>query len=173
VAYCNILLNKSADAQAALDKAKSLSESAPEVNNNLGILTRWNGDRKAAMDYYTKAGVYSEVNHNMGVINIRDGKYNDAVTNFGGENSFNAALAKLLSGNADAAVASLDASPEKDDAIAYYLKAIIGARKADASMATSNLKIAIGKDASLKSKAKEDLEFMKIRDNAEFKSLVN
>jgi tetratricopeptide (TPR) repeat protein len=172
VAYCNILLNKPSDAQTALDKAKSLNANAPEVNNNLGVLARWNGDRKAAMEYYKKAGVFSEVNHNMGIVNIREGKYNDAVTNFGSENSFNSALAKVLAGNGDAAMATLDASPEKDDAITYYLKAIVGARKGTVDMVITNLKIAVDKDASLKNKAKEDLEFIKLRDNADFKALV-
>ncbi|MEK6615427.1 MAG: hypothetical protein AABZ32_04850, partial [Bacteroidota bacterium] len=172
VGYCNILLNKPADAQTAMDKANGLNNSAPEVNNNLGILTRWDGDRKKAMDYYNKAGSSIEVNHNKGIVNIRDGKYGDAVGNFGSENSFNTALAKVLSGNGDGALATLDASPEKEDALSYYLKAIVGARKGAADLLINNLKIAINKDASFKNKAKEDLEFFKFRDNADFKALV-
>ena len=39
-------------------------------------------------------------------------------------------------------------------------------------MVITNLKIAVDKDASLKNKAKEDLEFIKLRDNADFKALV-
>ncbi len=170
--YCNILLNKPADAQTAMDKAKGLNASAIEVNNNLGILLRWSGDRKAAMEFYNKAGSSAEVGHNKGIVNIRDGKYSDANTNFGSENSFNAALAKVLAGNGDGAMATLDASPEKEDALSYYLKAIIGARKGAADLLINNLKIAISKDASFKSKAKEDLEFFKFRDNADFKALV-
>lgn len=172
VGYSNILLNKPADAQAAMDRAKGMNATAPEVNNNLGILTRWNGDRKAAMEFYDKAGSSAEVGHNKGIVNIRDGKYADAVTNFGSENSFNAALAKVLSGNNDGALTTIDASPEKDDALSYYLKAIVGARKGDANLLINNLKVAINKDASFKIKAKEDLEFFKFRDNADFKALV-
>lgn len=172
VGYVNILLNKPADAKAALEKAKGLNGSAPEVMNNLGILARWDGDRKAAMDYYNKAGSSIEVNHNKGIVNIRDGKYADAVTNFGAQNSFNAALAKTLAGNNDGALQTIDASPQKEDALSYYLKAIVGARKGQADLLINNLKIAIGKDASFKSKAKEDLEFFKFRDNADFKALV-
>jgi hypothetical protein len=172
VGYCNILLNKTADAQTAMDKAKGLNGNAPEVNNNLGILVRWNGDRKAAMEYYKKAGSSAEVSHNMGIVNIRDGKYSDAVTNFGSENSFNSALAKVLAGNGDGSLSTLDASPEKEDALSYYLKAVVGARKANAELLINNLKIAINKDASFKSKAKEDLEFFKFRENADFKALV-
>lgn len=170
--YCNILLNKPGDAQSALDKAKGLNSSAQEVMNNLGILARWKGDRKTAMEYYDKAGASAEVSHNKGIVNIRDGKYGDAVTNFGAENSFNSALAKTLNGNGDGALTTLDASAEKEDALSYYLKAIVGARKGSADLLLNNLKIAITKDASFKSKAKEDLEFFKYRDNADFKALV-
>ncbi|HEY4800761.1 MAG TPA: hypothetical protein VII99_16895, partial [Bacteroidia bacterium] len=172
VGYCNILLNKPADAQTAMDKAKGLNANAEQVNNNLGILLRWKGDRKGAMGFYGKAGSGLEVNHNKGIVNIRDGKYGDAVSNFGSENSFNSALAKVLNGNGDGALSTLDASPEKEDALSYYLKAIVGARKGQADLLINNLKIAINKDASFKSKAKEDLEFFKFRDNADFKSLV-
>ena len=171
VAYCNILLNKPSDAQAAIDKAKGMSQ-APEVMNNAGILLRWNGDRKAAMDMYNKAGSSQEVAHNKGIVNIRDGKYSDAVSNFGSENSFNSALAKVLAGNGDGALQTLDAGPEKEAALSYYLKAVVGARKGAADLLINNLKIAINKDASFKTKAKEDLEFFKFRDNADFKALV-
>lgn len=170
VGYCNILLNKPSDAQTALDKAKGLSSDGM-IMNNLGILSRWKGDRKMAMDLYGKASG-AEVNHNKGNVNVLDGKYNDALTNYGSECSFNAALAKVLSGNGDGAMSTLDCSPDKESALAYYLKAIVGARKGQADMVVNNLKIAIGKDASFKSKAKEDLEFFKFRDNADFKALV-
>lgn len=172
VGYANILLNKPADAKTALDKAKGLNADAPALNNNLGILTRWDGDRKAAMEFYDKAGAGMEVAHNKGIVHIRDGKYADAVTSFGEEKSFNAALAQLLAGNYDGASATIDASAEKDDALSYYLKAIAGARKNDAAAMIDNLKVAIGKDASFKTKAKEDLEFYKMRDNADFKALI-
>ena len=113
-----------------------------------------------------------EVNHNKGIVNIRDGKYGDAVSNFASENSFNSALAKVLSGNNDGALTTIDASPEKEDALSYYLKAVVGARKGAADLLILNIKIAINKHASLKTKAKEDLEFFKFRDNADFKALV-
>ncbi|MBI3501228.1 MAG: hypothetical protein HY063_05480 [Bacteroidetes bacterium] len=171
VAYCNIMLNKPSDAQTAIDKAKGMNQ-GNEVMDNAGILKRWSGDRKAAMEMYNKAGSGMEVNHNKGIVNIRDGKYTDALGNFGAENSFNAALAKVLAGNGDGALTTLDASMEKEDALSYYLKAIVGARQGKADLLINNLKIAINKDASFKSKAKEDLEFFKFRDNADFKALV-
>ncbi len=172
VAYCYILLNKPSDAKTSIEKAQKLNKESEAVNNNLGILARWTGDRKAAMAFYKNAGSSVETLHNKGIVNIRDGKYKDAVSNFGSENSFNSALAKVLAGNNDGALSTIDASPGKDDALSYYLKAVAGARKGTADLIINNLKVAINKDASLKTKAKEDLEFFKFRDNADFKALV-
>ena len=83
------------------------------------------------------------------------------------------ALAELLNGNAGAVVATIDASNEKEMALSAYLKAVAAARNNNASEVISNLKTAIEKDGSLKSAAKDDAEFIKLRDNAEFKSLAN
>jgi hypothetical protein len=144
------------------------------LQNNLGIIAHWKGDRKGAMDLYKSAmSAGSEVNYNMGIIEIQNGNYSNAVSDFGTTNSFNAALAKLLNGTPDAVSATIDGSPEKDAAISYYLKAISGARQAKADVVNSNLQIAIQKDASLKQQAQTDAEFIKFRDTAEFKALVN
>ena len=78
-----------------------------------------------------------------------------------------------MNGNADAANATLDASQEFDTAYGNYLKAIIAARGGKADGVMNNLKTAIGKDASLKAKAKDDAEFIKMFDNADFKALTN
>ncbi len=70
-------------------------------------------------------------------------------------------------------MSTLDNSTEKDSAIAFYLKAIAGARQGKADVLTNNLKVAIQKDASFKAIAKDDAEFIKFRDNADFKAQVN
>ena len=96
----------------------------------MAICTRWKGDRKAAMTMLqsaTSAG--SEVSYNMGIIEIQNGNYGAAVSNFGSANSFNVALAKLLNGNPDACIESIDKSKDNDAAISFYLKAIAGARQ--------------------------------------------
>lgn len=174
VGYIYLLQNKLADAEANLKKADDLSTNNAVVKNNLGIVARWKGDRKKAMDLYKEAtSAGSEVSYNMGIIEIQNGNYGAAVSNVGNNNTFNAALAKLLNGNADGAVSTLDASTEKEAAIAYYLKAIAGARQGKADVVTNNLKTAIQKDGSFKQMAKEDAEFIKFRDNAEFTSMTN
>lgn len=174
VGYIYLMQNKLADAEAQFKKADAASANNPIIKNNLAICTRWKGDRKAAMDMFksaTSAG--PEVTYNMGIIEIQNGNYAAAVSNFGSENTFNAALAKLLNGNTDGAMSTIDNSTEKDAALSFYLKAIAGARQGKADVAVSNLKNAISKDASFKQMAKDDAEFIKLRENAEFKSTVN
>ncbi|GAB4251365.1 MAG: tetratricopeptide repeat protein [Vicingaceae bacterium] len=172
--YVYIQQNKLNEAKAEFDKAMSLSADNPIVHNNLGVIERLKGNIAGAEEHYAKAsGAGSEVNENMGIVNIIKGKYEDAVSNFSGVNSFNAALANVLQGNTSAAIGMIDGSAEKDDAISYYLKAIIGARNGDNDLMINNLKTAISKDASLKQKAKEDAEFIKYRENADFQAVVN
>jgi Flp pilus assembly protein TadD len=165
--------NKIDDAKAQFEKADKLNPNNPIIQNNLGVVARLKGDKKAAEAYFTAAGSAGpEVGHNMGIINILKGNYTAAVSNFGSENSFNAALAKLLAGNFDAALQTIDASKDKDSAMGYYLKAIIGARKGDVNLMNNSLKSAIAKDASIKKMAAEDREFIKFKDDSNFKSIV-
>ena len=152
----------------------SAASTNPIVMNHLGIIAAKAGDRTKAMEYYDKAnGAGPEVNYNKGIMNVRDGKYADAVSNFGDNKGFNKALAELLNGNAGAVVGTIDASKEKDMAMASYLKAVAAARNNNSSEVISNLKTAIEKDGSLKAAAKDDAEFIKLRDNADFKALAN
>src|SRR5690606_23142643 len=170
--YLYVAQNKLADAKTEFEKANGI-ESTPVVNNNLGVIARFNGDLAAAKEYYDKAsGAGSEVNENKGIIKIIEGDYAAAVSNYSGVNSFNAALAKLLSGD-NSIGQTIDNSADKDEALSYYLKAIAGARAGDKAMMVDNLKTATGKDASLKAKAKDDAEFIKYRDDAEFQAAVN
>jgi len=126
------------------------------------------------MEYYDKAnGAGAEVNYNKGILNVRDGKYSDAVSNFGSNKGFNKALAELLNGNSGAVKTTIDESNEKDMALAFYLKAVAAARNNNTADVITNLKSAIEKDGSLKAAAKDDAEFIKLRDNADFKSLAN
>lgn len=174
VGYIYLMQNKLNDADAEFKKADALSASNPIIKNNLGICARWKGDRKGAMDLYksaTSAG--PEVTYNMGIIEIQNGNYPAAVGDFGATNSFNSALAKLLNGAPDAAMATIDNSTEKDAALSFYLKAIAGARQSKADVLINNLKAAIQKDASFKQMAKDDAEFIKFRDNTDFKALLN
>ena len=58
-------------------------------------------------------------------------------------------------------------------AYSYYLKAVAAARTANNAEVVTNLKTAIEKDPALKAWAKDDAEFVKLRGEAGFKSIVN
>lgn len=165
--------NKLQDAKAQFDKAAKVSADNAVIMNNMAICMRWMGDRKGAKEMLKKASAAGpEVNYNLGLIAIQDGKYADAATYFGSTKDFNVALNQVLNGNLDEAIRTLDASPEKDAANSYYLRAVIAARKGDKSSMTENLRMAIQKDGSLKEKAAKDAEFQKYADDTDFKSVV-
>jgi len=169
-----LMNNKVAEAGEAFKRAEKTANGNPMVMNHLGIIAAKNGDSKKAMEYYDKAnGAGKEVNYNKGILNIREGKYADAVANFGDYKGFNKALAELLNSNAGTVSGTIDASNEKDMALSFYLKAIASARGGNAADVVKNLKTAIEKDGSLKASAKDDAEFIKVRENAEFKALLN
>jgi Flp pilus assembly protein TadD len=172
---CILLMqNKLADAKAEFNKAASLSPNNPVIMNNQAIVMRWEGNRKDAKAQLEKSKAAGpEVSYNLGIIAVQDGQYADAVTMFGTNTTFNAALAKVLAGDLDGAMTTLDKSSEKEDALSYYLRAVIGARKGNADLVVNNLKIAIEKDPSLKAHAQSDVEFLKWREDASFKAVVN
>jgi len=171
---CILLMqNKLQDAKAEFNKAAGLSANNPIIMNNQAIVMRWEGNRKDAKAQLSKSTAAGpEVSYNLGIIAIQDGQYADAVTDFGSNQTFNAALAKVLAGDLDGALTTIDKSAEKEDALSYYLKAVIGARKGNKDMMVNNLKSAVSKDPSLKGHAKTDVEFLKYRDDADFKAAI-
>jgi len=165
--------NKLDEAIEAFNKADELSEGKSMVKNNLGVVYFLKEDQSKAAEYYDlAAGAGKQVSYNQGVIKIKEGDYGRAVELFGSSESFNAALAKLLNGDANGALKTISEVADTEDALVYYLKAIIGARTANTDLLFSNLKTAVTKDANLKAKARKDMEFAKYFDDDTFKSIV-
>jgi Flp pilus assembly protein TadD len=157
--------NKLADAEAQFQKANSIQDN-PISTNNLGACARLKGDRIKAMSLYQKATAAGpEVKYNMGIIDIQNGNYASANSNMSGNKTFNAALAKVLGGDASGAQGILDGAPEKDSAMGHYLAAIIAARTGNCDGVRTHLPAAVAKDASLGDKARKDLEFRNCKDN--------
>lgn len=170
--YAEMALNKLPDAASDFATADRLSPNNPAVQNNLGIVARWKGDRKGAMVYYGKAtGAGPEVGYNMALVDIQTGNYADAANNTGNYNTFNASLAKVLNNNPNGAKATLDAANDQS-AMAFYLRAIICARSGDKDGMVTNLKTATNKDASLRAMAQSDCEFLKYKDDSQFKAAI-
>jgi tetratricopeptide (TPR) repeat protein len=170
VGYVEMMQNKMADAGAEFQKAATLAPTNAAVQNNLGVVARWKGDRAGAMTYFKKSNT-PESTYNMALVDIQMGNYADAASSVGTNNTFNAALAKLLNGDANGAKSTLDASND-NTAWGFYLRAVVSARTGDKNGMVSNLKTAINKDASLKAQATSDCEFIKFKDDADFKAAI-
>jgi len=170
--YAEMALNKLSDADADFQKADQLSPNNAAVQNNRGVVARWKGDRVGAKGYYDKATAAGpQVAYNMGLVDIQNGNYSDAATSTGGFSTFNSALAKVLNNDPAGAKATLDASNDQS-AMAFYLRAIICARSGDKAGMVSNLKTATNKDGSVKTMAQSDCEFLKYKDDADFKAAI-
>ena len=164
--------NKVAEAKAQFEKANGVMDN-PVSKNNLGAVAGVEGDRSKSMDLLNQAGgAGSEVSYNKGVLNIQDGDYSSAVSNLGSDASFNKALAELLNGSASSVAGIVDGSADAETGQGYYLKAVAAARQDDLQGIVNNLKSAIAKDGSYKTKAGNDREFYKYLENASFTTLI-
>jgi len=171
---CALLMqNKVSEATEAFKRAEKAGSTQAAVQNNLGVIESKNGNRPAAEELYKKAGGNAETKYNQGILDVRNGKYADAVNNFGSYNGHNKALAQLLSGNAGAVKETLGSSDENETAYSYYLKAVTAARQSMSADAIAFLKTAIEKDNAYKAYAKDDAEFIKLRADAGFTALIN
>lgn len=160
-------------ALASYQKAEELAGDQKMVKNNIGACYQVKGDLTKAMSYYDQAvGAGKEVNYNQGAIKIKEGKYQEAIDMFGTTACFNAALAKLMNGDTNGALNTITEAENPNDALGFYLKAIIGARSANTDLLFTNLKLAVQKDAALAAKAKKDMEFTKYFEDTTFKSIV-
>jgi len=163
-------------AGAQFEKANGI-ESNSISTNNIGAVTHVKGgndkaSREKAMELFTEAGTANETKYNMGLLKIQTGEYADALASMDGYKSLNVAIAMIVSGDAAGALEVIEAADNNDSALAYYLKAIVGARTNNSDLVLSNLKTAIEKDAAFKAKASKDREFVKYFTNADFKAIV-
>jgi len=171
--YTYIKLGKTSEAKQAFEGAKKIKDGDAVVMNNLGVIAYTEDDLTKAEEFYKSAsGAGNEVNYNLGLIAVRRANYEDAVKYFGGDCSFNAALAKVLNKDTDGASKTIDCISDKEQALNYYLKAIIGAKTANTDILFNNLRSAVAKDASLGAKAKMDMEFGKYFQDSTFLSIV-
>jgi outer membrane protein OmpA-like peptidoglycan-associated protein len=163
---------ETAEAKAAFEKANNIKDNAI-AKNNLGAIAGAAGERELAKQLLSQGkGAGSENSYNWGIINILDGKYAEAVSNFGAEATFNKGLAQVLNQNFEAAVRTVNESKDKESAQGFYLKAVASARQDKADDVINNLKQAIAKDAAMKAKAKKDREFLKFAENAGFSAIL-
>lgn len=157
----NIIEKDFNSAKMNLGKAEKLGSNASEVNENKGIMAAMEGDLESANSLYNKS---EASNLNKGILAIKMGNYESAVSKLKGDD-FNATLAKILNGT--------NATTNDKSAEGYYLNAISNIRSGSVASAIENLRQAINLDPNLGKEAAKDVEFLKLKDNTDFKSLVN
>jgi tetratricopeptide (TPR) repeat protein len=163
---------KTDDAKACFEAAKVIMDNAV-VKANLGAVALAQGDLKTAEELLTSAMSAGDApSYNLGIIKIKQGDYAAATSYFGNKPSFNAALAQLLNGGNDKAIATLNELGEVKDGWVYYLKAIANARAGIADGVATNLRQAISLDPAIKAYALKDAELLKFATNDAVKALL-
>lgn len=171
--YVCLKLGKINEAASYYEKANSLSTNNGMVVNGLGVVALWKKEYDNAKSYFeTAQGLGINENFNLAPISISKGDYASAVSQYGARTcTHNIALAQLLSGNAASAGSTLDCTSEKTAAV-YYLMAVAGARSGNATMIYENLPKAIALDASYRTQAADDREFLKFNTTSEFLNAI-
>ena len=164
-------------AEVQFEKANGIESNSISINN-IGAVTHVKGGndkagREKALELFTEAGSANETKYNMGLLKIQASEYEEALANMDGHKTLNVAIAMIVSGDAAGALEVIDAADNNDSALAYYLKAIVGARTNNSDLVFSNLKTAIEKDAAFKTKASKDREFVKYVLNTDFKAIID
>ena len=149
-----------ATAKNYLDQAKKISNSASEVNTNMGLLALKSGDLTSAETYLAQGSGADTFKEVMGNLNIAKGNYTQAASDLKGTISNSAALAQILAKDYASAKNTL-ANIKNADATTNYLKAVLTARTGDSSTVASSLRNAIQQDPTLATRAANDLEFAK------------
>ncbi|MGI6572885.1 MAG: tetratricopeptide repeat protein [Fermentimonas sp.] len=160
-----------AKAAQSFDRAAQVNSSAPEVNMNKALLAILENDLNKANELLGKSAGADGLDSAMGLLNLLQGNYNQAVSAYGNNVSNNAGLAHLLMKDYNKAKQTLNAV-ENPDAITAYLLAIIASRTNNFNDVMSNLRTAIGRDRAIATKALNDLEFAKYRTNQDFMSIL-
>ena len=148
-------LNQAADRFMAADERGD----SPIINNNLGAVARMKGNLTDAKRMLSSAsGAGDAVKYNKAILAIQEGNYSQAVSNFSGENTVNAALAKLLNGDANGAKTILN-NANDDSAVAHYVVGDCQCPRRQRGRSQATPRYGRPKDASLSAKASADLEF--------------
>ena len=160
-----------AAADSYVQKALQIAPAAAEANANKALIAVAQGKAEEAQTYLGKAAAAKNYNEILGNLQVAAGNYAQSAQSLKGVNTNSAALSQILSKNYTEAAQTL-AQIATPDATTEYLKAVLAARTGQEATAIQNLKNAFAKDASLKERAKRDLEFLSLFNNDTFQSIV-
>lgn len=163
---------KVADARRSFAKALQMVPADPDVNYNAGIAAMAENDLVQAEQYLGRAaGTKGDLKAAMGTLYTMKGDYTAAKTAYGNEATNNAAVQQILNEDYAAARQTL-ARVAKPNATTAYLAAVVAARTNDRDAVYSNLKVAVQRNAQMKAKAQNDIEFAKYQADEQFQAIV-
>ncbi|MBO4453745.1 MAG: tetratricopeptide repeat protein [Paludibacteraceae bacterium] len=161
-----------AEARRCYSKALEIEPNNADVNYNAGLAAMADGDLAKAEEYFGKAaGTQGDLDAAMGTLYTQKGDYAAAKKAYGDKATNNAAVQQILNEDYAGARQTLD-NVKEPNATTAYLKAIVGARTNDKEAVYNNLKDAIAKDASFKTRAAEDIEFAKFAEDEAFQAII-
>lgn len=164
---------KYSEAKPLFEKAESLNNDEPIIKNNLGTVALAEGKVDEAEALFGAAsGAGEEVDYNLGIVAIKKGEYDKAVQLLGNSDSPNAGLAKILAGDNNGALKSLESCTWEGCYMTEYFKAVVGARTAKENLMFESLGKAVDMNPDLKAKIATDMEFAKYFEDARFKEIV-
>jgi len=164
---------KAADAKSLFEKAEKLNNNDPIIKNNLGVCALKAGDLTNAETLFGAAsGAGDAVNNNLGILSIIKGDYAKAVKYLGDSDSPNTGLAKILSGDNNGALKSLENCTWEGCYMKEYFKGVVGARTAKENLMYESLEKAVKLNPELKKTIATDMEFAKYFNEARFKEII-
>ena len=151
-------------------KAQKIQPNAAS-NMNEALLALNRGDLAEAQRLMGSAVEAPEAGQGIGLLQMHEGKYADAIRSFGNTPSNTLAIAQIMQGQYADATRTLAAVAQPNGETAY-LKAVVAARTNDLQGLISNLRSAIAQDSSYALRAQRDLEFAAFSQTPEFVALV-
>ena len=151
-------------------KAQKIQPNAAS-NMNEALLALDRGDLAEAQRLMGSAVEAPEAGQGIGLLQMHEGKYADAIRSFGNTPSNTLAIAQIMQGQYADATRTLAAVAQPNGETAY-LKAVVAARTNDLQGLISNLRAAIAQDSSYALRAQRDLEFAAFSQTPEFVALV-
>ncbi|MDD4639265.1 MAG: hypothetical protein PHT63_05870 [Bacteroidales bacterium] len=145
------------DAKIALDKVKA--RNSDFYYNNAGVIAHREDDMERAKDMLSKVNL-PEVKHNTAIVDILEGRYNDAANKLAGTGDVNEGLTYILTNQLDRASRVIKGSTPHD----AYLRAVIAARKGALTEVAKELGVVHEKSEELRLRSQRDIEFAKFRE---------
>lgn len=147
---------KLAEAKASI--AKVTNKTSKFYYNNAGVIALREKNYKLAGDMFAKSDL-QVARQNSAILDILNGRYNDAVAKLAGTGDSNEGLAYILTNKLDKALPLIT----HDCPHGAYMRAIIAARQGNMSEVAKQLKRVYDSEA-LKTRSEKDIEFAKFRE---------